>query len=387
MQQCARPTLGVNVPACFDGGAETLPFDPEPIAEELKRLPSPPKPDLTGVPKKFRKFVVNSEALSCPSSGSSSSKDAPVPDPCEPDSAEANPNPKAVACDPPPNPKLESLFHALDQVTRRDQMNELDRLVQEKAAKKKERETLAEGSKPKKANMKKPASAKAKAESKGKGKGKGKAKCKAKSKAKGKAKSKEESKEEECTSDSMAPKDTHEMPEEESEEEPPKRPRRLRRKKTKVVEEEESEEVEIPKAAAESEAEENLGEEGKESENEEGDPCEEGDTPKSRSAKKVAGKAKAVKPNKKGNKVKKGKAAKDTPKTAKSEKPKKSAGEKKPRAQKANKSTFARRARPKNEASGLRWDAMRATFESKVAPKVFHPSSLEVWVLVSHTNY
>lgn len=61
VQQCARPTLGVNVPACFDGGAETLPFDPEPIAEELKRLPSPPKPDLTGVPKKFRKFVVNSE--------------------------------------------------------------------------------------------------------------------------------------------------------------------------------------------------------------------------------------------------------------------------------------------------------------------------------------
>ena len=223
MQQCARPSLGVNVPACFDGAADTLPFDPEPIAAELKSLPSPPKPDESGAPKKFRKNVINKKNLNCPSSGSSGSKDAPVAvadpeEPCEPDSGDTNPNPKAVPSDPALSPKTLSLFHAIEQVTRKDQMDELDRLVQEKAAKKKERE--ARVGKPKaKASMKKPASAKAKAASTSKAKSKVKAKSKAKSKAKTKVG--------EGTSE-KDPEETHEMPEEESEDdEPPKkRPRR-----------------------------------------------------------------------------------------------------------------------------------------------------------------
>eukprot|EP00438_Fugacium_kawagutii_P033436 Skav208822 [mRNA] locus=scaffold667:186295:199814:+ [translate_table: standard] len=317
VQQCARP-----LSSHADGGNgndETLPYEATLAQEELKRQPSPIR------------FIPDAEVKRF------GPKVRPEKEAGEEPSSEKNPNAESLD-------ERVSLFHAEEKVSRASQMEEADRLRAEKKKTKEEKEKEAEEKKQEKA------------------KNPGK-------QQEGKAPS------DETTSQHAKEHGPALVPEEHLNEE-------KKEEEGKGDEEEEGEETgdakeskkPEPKAKAKAKAKAKVKAEGK---------------AKAKAKAKAEGKAKAKAKAKAGS-------SKSTEKTkdASTEDGKDNAEESKTKRKQNSdqattpqkrrrprngegKATFARRARPANEASAQRWEAIRYVFNTKVAIKFGRPPSME----------
>eukprot|EP00438_Fugacium_kawagutii_P013701 Skav233526 [mRNA] locus=scaffold2975:268787:271531:- [translate_table: standard] len=349
-KSCPRPLQSTSAPAdppraCGDN-VETLPLDLSPVAKAWQDDGGPKDIPLGDGGGKLRRANAAGEDDAGPSG------DVAIGATLHPD---------------PVGSSHSSLFHANEMVERTEQMEARNQMMKNK--KEKETEGDQEGEdededeeQPKKSKAKAAAKAKAKckAKSKAKAKAKGKAKCKAKSKAKAKAKAKAktqalaEGAAEETKADAAT--EMHTVQESNTGEEPAQLPQVKQHvsKRKAQAEEKKKEKEQARKAAADAKQKEK--EEAKEAKRKAKE-----DAKIARKAQKEKAKEGAKKPRSAGKQEK-------VPEHAADEAP-----------TKEEKKTFARRSRPFSKEGMRRWDSLKMTFNTRVAPMFARPASLEVW--------